>query len=123
MRFLPATPHGFSRAALRERRRALGWDGLCQIHHVVPRSLAAHPTLARFGYDVEGEYNFALLPTRLGAERMRLRPERPLHDGGHLAYNAFARSGLDRCATGADLALLLVALHRGCRGLARVPWR
>ena len=121
--FRDAGPRGFPKRALRARRAALGWQGLVQVHHVLPRSLAAHPVVVAMRYDVEGDYNMLLLPTWEGTRRLRLRPERPVHDGGHMLYNRFAREALDACATEADFALVLVLLHRGSRGLLKVPWR
>ena len=123
MRFFPLVPHGFSKARLRARRAALEWQGLVQIHHVVPRSLRRHPVLRAHAYDVEAEYNMVLLPTHAGVRALRLRPERPVHDGGHSEYNRFALQGLDACAGHGDFVCLLTLLHLGCRGLLRVPWR
>jgi len=121
MRFHPQLPHGFSKSSLRARRSRLGWDGLVQIHHVVPRSLRDHPTLARFDYDVHADYNLVLMPTREGRDALRSR--RPAHDGGHMMYNHFVAGGLDSCCTPIDFVLLLMLLHRGCRGLVSIPWR
>ena len=103
VRFHSSSLHGFSKRRLREKRRRYELDGLTQVHHVLPRSLADHPVVRAHGYDVEGEYNFLLLPTREGLSQLRLRPERPLHDGGHMRYNQFARDGLDACVTHAKV--------------------
>ena len=123
MRFHPVLPHGFSKSALRTRRSRHKWDGLVQIHHLVPRSLRDHPTLALFEYDVHAEYNLILMPTREGRDKLELRSRRPAHDGGHMSYNHFVAGGLDSCRTSVDFVLLLMLLHRGCRGLVSIPWR
>lgn len=90
---------------------------MVDIHHVVPRCLQDHPTLRLYGY--EGDYNMIFLPTHFGAER----PAGVAHDGGHMRYNAFAKQRLDACRGPHELALLVTLLHRGSRGLCRVPWR
>lgn len=123
MRFASCPHHGFAKQGLRERRTALGWKGLAQIHHVVPRCLGDHHVVRGAGYDVEAAYNLILLPTREGTEGLRLRAHRPVHDGGHMAYNAFCLEGLQSCANTVDFLLLLIVLHRGSRGWIQVPWK
>jgi hypothetical protein len=123
MRYHSQTPHGFSRVGLRSLRRKRKWQGQCEIHLIVPKSPATHPTLVRYDYDVEADYNFALLPTRAGADRLLLRHSRPLHDGGHAAYNRFTVAQLSGCVSLTDFLALLCLLHFGCRGRRSVPWR
>lgn len=123
MRFHPRAPHGVASRRLRDKRNALAWNGLVEIHHVVPRSLHWHPTLQRFHYDVHAPYNTIFMPTSAARSVVPLRADRPTHDGGHMAYNAFVCDRLDACAHPEHLLCLLVVLHRGCRGFLAIPWK
>ena len=40
-----------------------------------------------------------------------------------MAYNAYARDALDTCDSPAAFVALVAVLHRGSRGLTRVPWQ
>jgi hypothetical protein len=114
----------FARPQLRAARTRFGLTGLAQVHHVVPRCCARHPTLARLAYDVEGDANFVLMPTREGVRRLGLRPNRLVHDGGHGRYCAYVWDALDAIETDAHLVALLARLHRGMRhDDGTIPWR
>ena len=67
MRYHSQVPRGFSRVGLK-------WEGQCEIPHIVPKSQATHPTLMRYDYDVEADYNFALVLTRAGVDTFSSRP-------------------------------------------------
>ena len=109
-------------AALRSARRRLGLAALVQIHHVIPLQWAGHDALA--GYDMAGPRNLIFMPTRHGAERMRLRAGRLVHDGGHPAYNAYVRGRLDACDDAGDVHALVDELHARLRATrSDLPWR
>ena len=119
-RYAPGTPLGFSKAHLRHTRRRMGLSDLVEIHHVLPREFRAHPTVVGFGYDVEADYNTIFVPSKRGA-----LPGRPVHTGGHMAYNAYTRRQLDDVVAGPEsFAALLGTLFMASRGRRRdVPWR
>lgn len=122
--FYATLPRGFSKSHLRRTRSRLHWQGLVEIHHVIPRELARHPRLLAEGYDVEGSYNTIFAPSAVAHRLLTLSDTRPVHSGGHPRYNAFVRDQLDACEPGLDafLALLWVC-HQGSRGRVRVPWK
>lgn len=119
--FHPSLPRGFAKSALRSARARYGLDCLVEIHHVVPRQFAGHATLRRHRYDVEAPYNLLLMPSAAGA--VCLDTIRPMHTGGHAAYDRHVFESLQRDPSEAGLLALLLTLHRGCRGRAAIPWR
>lgn len=120
-RYASDTPLGFSKARLRRTRQRRGLTDLVEIHHVVPREFRNHPVLLGMGYDVEGDYNTIFVPTSRGA---RLGPGRPVHTGGHMAYNAHIREQLNEAVTDStSFAALLCVLFSRSRGRSSdVPW-
>ena len=123
MKFRSDLNNGFSKRKLRYRRKTHNLNGLLQIHHVVPKSLADHPTLSRYQYDVDAGYNLILLPTKKGAEVLNVRHTRPIHDGGHPAYNRFCLDELNACYSFDCFCAYLLLLHMGCRGRSVIPWK
>ena len=120
-RYTQGAPLGFSKAHLRHTRRRIGLTDLVEIHHVVPRELRDHPTVCAHGYDIEGDYNTLFVPSQRGG---RLGERRPIHTGGHMAYNAYVRTGLDEVTSPDSFVALLWVLFLASRGRRRdVPWR
>ena len=72
---------GHARLRVRAARARFGLDHLAQIHHIYPREFRDHPSL--LWIDIDAADNLVLMPTRRGRERLRLRPDRLIHDGGH----------------------------------------
>ena len=111
---------------LRVARHRFHLEGLVQIHHVYPRQFRNHPSLS--GFDVESAENLMLMPTRRGADCMRLRGDRLIHDGGHLGYNRFVGRYLDCLllipphAREARLLRTLDLLRNEMRRHTFVPW-
>lgn len=114
-----------SKQDLRRVRTRFGMQELVQIHHVIPRFCARHPTVRALDFDLEGSSaNFVLMPTRRGVRELRLRSDRLVHDGGHMAYCAFVWERLDAVRTDEELQALLMFLHRGMRRANdEIPWR
>ena len=112
---------GFEMRTLRAERKRRRLVGKVEVHHIVPRQLRSHPTLLRFGYEVEEGYNLVFLPTREGI----LRTKRPPHTGGHYRYNEFCRQRLDGCESASDLLSLLLTLRAFAKGRTSIelPWR
>ena len=112
-----------SKQDLRHVRAKFGMQGLAQIHHVIPRACAGHPTVRRLGFQIEGQYNFVLMPTHRGVRELMIRKNRLIHDGGHESYNAFVRKRLDAISTSDEFFALLLFLHRGMRRRDDdIPW-
>ena len=121
--YLPLIMLSFDRKALRSVRKRYDLHGLVDIHHVIPRSCARHPSLRSVDFSVEDPGNLALMPTKKGGAMLRLRPGRLLHTSGHLKYNTYVFSSLDNVQNRDDLNDLLANLHREIRSSTpRVPW-
>lgn len=110
-----------TRADVKAYRDRFGLRGLCDAHHVIPRSCRMHPTVVALGYDVEGAGNFALLPSERGGEQLLLR-DRAIHSGGHMEYNRYVWSSLDSVPDEDSLCRLVHLLHRRVRHDPNVPW-
>lgn len=66
-----------------------------QDHHVIPKQWRRHPSVLRFGLDINCSNNLIMMPTQYGKYRFQIRPERYTHDGGHHKYNIYVREILD----------------------------
>lgn len=108
---------------MRAMRRRRHLQGVVDIHHVVPRQFRAHPAVRGANYDVEAGYNLLFCATSRGATTLQLRATRPLHDRYHHEYNCIVHSRLDACESHGAFVLLLLALHKACRGRAPALWR
>lgn len=106
---------------LRTIRTRFNLGGLVDIHHIVPRQHAR-----RIPADMlHAETNVMLMPTRAGAARMRLRPARLVHHGGHVAYNAHVGARLAAIAIDDRVALLQLQRdlrRRICTDDPNLPW-
>jgi hypothetical protein len=106
---------------LRAVRTRFKLDGLVDIHHIIPRQHAR-----RMPADMlHAAENVMLMPTLDGVARMRLRPTRLIHHGGHVSYNAYVGARLASIAIDDRAALL--ALQRDLRRRIRLddpelPW-
>ena len=112
---------GVPKHRFRWAKKRFGIASMTQIHHIIPVQFKGHPVLRK--YDMEDGQNLMLLPNRAG--RALLRTDRPVHDGGHLAYNRFIGHLLDEedmdVTQVRKLSLFLrQALRRGAHD---VPWR
>ena len=106
---------------MRRFRRRWQLVHLLQIHHVIPRQWRGHPALCEF--DMDDPSNLVFMPTHTGAQVLRLRPGRLVHDGGHPAYNAFVRSRLDRLEHASDVYALTTELRTRLRAThSDLPW-
>lgn len=110
---------------LRRARIRFGLCGLVQIHHVIPLEHAMHPVVQHLGFDIDSAQNLILMPTREGAETLRLRPGRLIHDGGHMHYNTWVETLLsENVSNHHEFHEVLSYLHSELRRSdARIPWR
>ena len=113
------------------RRRHDLVSDFVQDHHVIPKQWRKHPTVLRFGLDINDPHNLILMPTAYGKYRFRLRHERYTHDSGHYKYNTYVREMLDsmegvqceKCFR-LEFQYLLVFLKSTLRwGTDIIPWR
>ena len=96
--------------------------GLVEIHHIIPRQFARHPTVTRAGFDVEDGHNMMFMPSTAGGRV--LQTHRPVHSGGHPAYNRWV--GKELSATSPEDLTTLRCYLRGCLRsamIAPVPWK
>lgn len=82
-----------ARKAFRRRNGVV--SDFVQDHHVIPKQWRKHPSVLRFGLDINDSQNLILMPTAYGKYRFKLRPERYTHDGGHHKYNVYIKEILD----------------------------
>ena len=113
--------------AMRAARRRWGLCMLVQIHHIIPRQWAQHPTVVASAYDIHHGANLMFMPTDLGVERLRLRPERMrfIHSASHPKYNLYVKARLDALDDDAQSVLRLADELRLQlrRGDPELPWR
>jgi len=107
---------------LRATRVRFGLNGKVQIHHIIPKTHARLSQLPR-----DDAANLILMPTHLGMRTMRLRPNRLVHDGGHLAYNDYCKKLLEAIEKGEDYEVAARAIRAMLRERIRaddptLPW-
>ena len=104
-------------------RRGLYKKDLVEDHHVIPRQHATHPTVKRFGYDMNASSNLVMLPTDKGKEILRLREGRLIHGGKHARYNRYVGNILNVITTEEELCAFTDFLKVGCRYRPQdIPW-
>jgi hypothetical protein len=113
---------------LRSVIRRFSLRGLVNVHHILPKT---HGTLLPKGM-LNDKPNLLLMPTRAGMENMNLRPERLVHQGGHLRYNAYvgnllrdivlANATSDALVYAAVVALQIELRRRIRSDDATLPW-
>ena len=113
----------FTKSHLKKTRRKRRLSGLVEIHHVIPREHAKHPTIIQNNYKMEKRYNLVFCPSEMGKNVLNLREERPVHSGGHREYNEFVKYQLDNCIDKDDFFVLWFFLLMACRGFYKVPWK
>ena len=119
--------YGLSRSHFRALKCRFGLGELVQVHHVIPQQFRRHPCLSGLLHVHDG-CNLMLMPNRRGKEV--LNTARPVHDGGHAAYNEYVGVCLDRVlaeepeptAREERVAALIAQLRARVRRNA-VPWR
>lgn len=94
---------------------------MVQVHHIVPRVAFARDESAGVWLDVDASRNVMLLPAYKTGSLVTLRP---VHDGGHDAYNRYVMERLRQCTCGSDARALQHELRQRLRrGDASLPWR
>ena len=114
------------RADFIRTRDRFGLRGLVEIHHIIPREFATHPTITRAGYDIEDGHNMMFMPSAAGGHV--LQTHRPVHSGGHRTYNRWVGEELNANlnATSPEHVTELRRYLRGCLRSAvkaPVPWK
>lgn len=101
-----------------------------QDHHVIPKQWRRHPTVLRFGLDINSSENIIMMPTQLGMFMWNLRQCRYKHDGGHHYYNIYVKEMLDsmegitceKCFRDEFLLFLVFLKITLRRGDEHIPW-
>ena len=109
-------------------KRKFNLDDLVEIHHIIPRQLKNHPTIVLSNYDIENGYNLMFLPSNKGKETLKLHNDRPIHTGGHIAYNYYLKGRLDmmldqKNIREMDLYNLNKELRQELRHRKDIPWK
>ena len=73
----------------------LGYTGLVQDHHCVPKQHRNHILLKTIDYDINKYDNIVIMPNKKGIVELNIHPKTLIHDGGHLKYNIYVKQQLD----------------------------
>ena len=117
-----------SKANFKQTKKKFNLDGLVEIHHIIPRQFKNHPTIKLSNYDVENGYNLMFLPSIKGKEILNLHEDRPIHTGGHMAYNHYLKGRLDMMLelekfNQEDMYNLNKDLKQELRHIKDIPWK
>lgn len=94
-----------------------------QDHHVIPKQWRRHPSVLRFGYDVNSSQNLIMMPTYYGHYKFELRSQRYTHDGGHHKYNVYVGLMLDCIQDEDEFEYFICFLKKTLRrGEDNIPW-
>lgn len=103
-----------------------GLQSTTQIHHIIPREFRAHSCLKNL--HIDDGCNLMLMPNRKG--KGVIDTSRPVHDGGHLAYNRYVGAQLDLISLHDEedvrdvyVTNLIESLRQRVRGQRDLPWR
>ena len=112
----------------KKTKRKFNLYDLVEIHHIIPRQLKNHPTIVLSNYDIENGYNLMFLPSKQGKEVLKLHNDRPIHTGGHIAYNYYLKGRLDimldlKKIDKVDLYNLNKELRQELRHRKDIPWK
>ena len=120
--FDPSLPMGHSKRELRHARKRWSLHGLVDVHHIIPKQFKGHPTVRKYGYNVEADYNFMFCVTKRGVQHLNIRDSRPIHDIQHGMYNLFVKQQLDSSTDYDSLLAVLVTLYYVCKGRKPSTW-
>jgi hypothetical protein len=117
-----------SKADFKRAKKRFNLHGLVEIHHIIPRQFKNHPTIKFSNYDIEKGYNLMFLPTIKGKNKLNLHDDRPIHTGGHIAYNYYLKGRLDMMLElekikKEDMYDLNMNLKQELRQIKDIPWR
>ena len=76
-------------------KHQLGYTGLVQDHHCIPKQHRNHILLQTIDYDINKHDNIIIMPNNKGKDLLNVKPEYLVHDGGHLKYNIYVKEQLD----------------------------
>ena len=76
-------------------KHQLGYTGLVQDHHCIPKQHRNHILLKTINYDINKHDNIMIMPNKKGKELLNINPNYLVHDGGHLKYNFYVKEQLD----------------------------
>jgi len=66
-------------------KRAKGYSGYVNDHHIIPKKFKNHPVIKDVQFDINGNFNLIIMPTPLGKVKLNLDPR----------YNSQVKSMLD----------------------------
>jgi len=117
-----------SKINFKKTKNKFNLHDLVEIHHIIPRQLKNHPTIVLSNYDIENGYNLMFLPSNKGKELLKLHDDRPIHTGGHIAYNYYLKGRLDtmldqKKIDKIDLYNLNKELRQELRHRKDIPWK
>ena len=76
-------------------KKQLGYNGLVQDHHCIPKEFKNHKLIRILNYDINSSDNLYIMPNNLGIKKLNIHPKTLVHDGGHLNYNIYVKTQLD----------------------------
>tara|TARA_B110000858_G_C17769563_1_gene458857 strand:+ start:503 stop:865 length:363 start_codon:yes stop_codon:yes gene_type:complete len=68
--------------------------GLIQDHHIIPREFSNRLNYTNKFYSIDCSYNLIMLPNTYG--KFFINTRRPIHDNGHVNYNKYIKTLLNK---------------------------
>ena len=79
-------------SCFRKYKKRFGLNGVVQVHHIIPKQHQSHPAVKCANFDVDSSQNLMFLPVH----KSSIRTNRLVHDGGHIKYNTYVLSELNK---------------------------
>tara|TARA_Y100000992_G_scaffold296507_1_gene258803 strand:+ start:411 stop:899 length:489 start_codon:yes stop_codon:yes gene_type:complete len=76
-------------------KHQMGYTGLVQDHHCIPKEHRNHELLKTLDYNINNYDNIMIMPNKKGIIELKLHPNTLVHDGGHLQYNIYVKKQLN----------------------------
>ena len=75
-------------------KRAKGYSGYVNDHHIIPKQFKNHPVIKDTQFDINGNFNLIIMPTPQGKIKLNLDPRTIAHTN-HPRYNTHVKYMLD----------------------------
>tara|TARA_Y100000589_G_C26656517_1_gene428173 strand:+ start:79 stop:471 length:393 start_codon:yes stop_codon:yes gene_type:complete len=83
---------GWDRKAFKKNKNYMGY---VNDHHVIPKQHRNHEVIKITNYDINGNFNLMIMPTKEGIYKFNLHPDTMYHYN-HPEYNKYVKYELDK---------------------------
>ena len=83
---------GWDRKAFKKNKNYMGY---VNDHHVIPKQHRNHEVIKITNYDINGNFNLFIMPTKKGINKFNLHPDTMYHYN-HPEYNKYVKYELDK---------------------------